>query len=139
MWSNKRVFLFLVSVTLLICGVLLEWISLLFLFEQFGGFNIFSVSLSILVFSPFLIGYVHLFRYALGKPIRRWQFYILQVYIGLMIFLGLGYGYDRLLPDDLLAIWPWVMLPMFTIAVAYHLLNRIPQVREQLDKLRETT
>jgi hypothetical protein len=133
------VFVLVVSIISLVCGFGICWVAISFCFEQFGGFNVASIGLTMLIASPFFIAYALLCFYALGTRIRRWQLNILLFFGTLVIVVGLGYGYDRLLPDDVLFIWPYFILPLLTIAIAFHLLNRIPQVREQLDKLRETS
>ncbi len=127
--------LVLVSVLILVLGNLGLWF-LSFSFFGWLGFGFLSFGLLLLLTSVFLLPYVFIFRYAVGKPIRRWQAEVVQGYVGMAILIMLGFAYDVLLPG-IFFIWRWAILPLLTMITAFYLLQRIPKVREKLDKLRD--
>ena len=132
---TTRYVLVLLSAVVLVGGNLSLWLLFPTILDKLGGINIVSLSLGMLFFSTFVLSSAFLFRYTQGKPIRRWQMEVAQAYVGLAILIALGFVFDTILPSDVLFIWPFVILPLATMLVAFYLLRRIPKIKKKFDEM----
>jgi hypothetical protein len=126
--------LFVLATVMVILGESTLWFLLPALFHKFGV-NVLGLSVGTLFMSVFFLVAAYLFRYAQGKPLQRWKAELAQAYVGLAIVIALGIFYETLLPEGVLLIWPYGILPIATMLLAYYVLRKIPKVKEQLDRL----
>jgi TRAP-type C4-dicarboxylate transport system permease small subunit len=133
--KNTTYGLILLSFTILVSGYLALWFLYPSILNRLGGFNLVSFSLSVLFALFIVLPSIYIFRYAQGKPFRRWQIEVGLTYAMLMIAIVLAFVYDLLLPPNLPIFWRYFVLPLATIVVTFYLLRRIPKIKEKLDEL----
>jgi len=129
----------LIAISLLITalGYLTLWFLLPLVINKFGGINPLSSSLIMFFSSFFILTSIYLFRHAQGKPPKKWFLEIILTYQLLAVFIALSFIYDAVLPANIPFIWRYIILPMTTIVIIFHVLRRIPTIRKRLDKLAE--
>ena len=130
-----RYSLMVLSAAIIVVGYLTLWSLFPPILERLGGLNLVSLSVILLFFSVFLLLGLYIFRYAQGKPIKRWQLEVALTYIGLAILVGLAFAYDSLLPPNVPVPWRYFILPMATIVITFYLLRRISRIRKKLDEM----
>jgi hypothetical protein len=132
--KRKRWVLFVLAVVMVILGESALWLLLPTLFDRFGV-NVVGLGVGTLFMSVFFLVAAYLIRHAQGKPLKRWKAELAQAYVGLAIVVALGIFYEALLPEGVLLIWPYAILPIATMLLVYYGLGRIPRIKERLDRL----
>lgn len=127
--------LIIFSVIILASGNLALWFLSPFLFDGLGGINLVSVSLIVAFALFFVLMYAYIFRYAQGKPPRRWHIEAGLTYVLLGVIIALALFYDTALPSNVPGPWRFFILPLATISVAFYLLSRIPRIRKKIDEM----
>jgi len=134
---KRKHVIFFISFIILVAGYLLLWFSYPLFLNKLGGFNLLSFGLNLFFISFIVLLYFYLFTYAQGKPMQRWKVNIGLTYAMLVVAVALAFTYDSLLPENVPTAWRYFILPLATIVVVFHVLRRIPKIREKLDKLSE--
>jgi amino acid transporter len=132
--KSKRWALFVLAVVMVILGESALWFLLPTLFDRFGV-NVLGLSVGTFFMSVFFLVAAYLIRHAQGKTPQRWRAELAQAYVGLAVVVALGIFYETLLPEGVLLIWPYGILPIATMLVAYYVGRRIPRIKERLDRL----
>jgi hypothetical protein len=132
--KRKRWVLFVLAVVMVILGESALWLLLPTLFDRFGV-NVVGLGVGTLFMSVFFLVAAYLIRHAQGKTPQRWRAELAQAYVGLAIVVALGIFYEALLPEGVLLIWPYAILPIATMLLVYYGLGRIPRIKERLDRL----
>lgn len=123
------------SVIILASGNLALWFLSPLLFAWLGGINLLSFSLIVAFASFFVLVFAYIFRYAQGKPPRRWHVEVGVTYALLSVIIGLALFYDMTLPPTVPAIWRFFILPTVTVAFVFYLLRRIPKIKKKFDEM----
>lgn len=123
------------SIIVLASGNLALWFVSPLLFAELGGINLLSFSLIVASALFFVLVFAYIFRYAQGKPPRRWRIEVGLTYMLLLVIIVLAFFYDMALPSVVPAIWRFFILLMITVATAFSLLRRIPKIKKRFDEL----
>ena len=133
--NDFRLTIVFASFIVLVIGFFALWHSFPLILDSLGGFNILSLSATLVLISFPLLIYACIFHYGQGKPVKRWKALIVQIYASLAIYVALGFCYDTLLSSSVPVHWRLIILPLLTIGIAFYLLRRIPRIRKKLDEM----
>jgi len=133
----NKIFIAILASSILILGFLLLWIFYPTILQIYGGFNILSSGVVLLLVSLPILFFYYLFQHAQGRPLGRWGLNIILTYTLLIILISLGFLYNLILPSSIPTVWRYFILPLATLVLILHLLRKIPKIREKLDKLAE--